>query len=363
MSKGDGTPRERSTVPDKARVSSASQPITALWIEALGADIAIPAAPSSTIGSSEDRDVVIRHPSVSRMHAHAERHGYDVSIVDAGSRNGLGSPDRGGRVTTAVLRPGSRVRIGGVWALALTDPMRDARRQLAFFLGYHDAQTELAIMNAAVAGSFIVIGEPSCGRREVVRQLIACSPRIAAEKVEITEPVPASEIDDRAAQAEHGVAYIAHDAIEQMPPKLRTTLLDALMQPSREVMILHACRRYDEASARYGDRATRMQQLRIPTVATRIAAGELPRMLDHLFESLSVGIRTRDLDTNQRRTPNLSGLVAHSWPDNHDELRDCARYIAARKAGASQQQTAEMLGEGWDRSRVRRAAERWGLSL
>jgi FHA domain len=65
----------------------------------------------TTLGRSEDCEVTIEDPLVSRRHAQIIVDGDEVSVVDLGSRNGVrvnGLPV----TSTAILRDGDRIRIG-----------------------------------------------------------------------------------------------------------------------------------------------------------------------------------------------------------------------------------------------------------
>ena len=67
------------------------------------------------IGSSADNDIVIEAVGVSRRHARIECTTRGVTIVDAGSKNGIVFGSR--RVKEATLGPGDVVRLGAAWML------------------------------------------------------------------------------------------------------------------------------------------------------------------------------------------------------------------------------------------------------
>lgn len=66
----------------------------------------------STVGRSEDNDVVITHPSVSSHHCEVELTPETLTVRDLHSTNGTFVNDRS--VTVAVLDPGQTLRLGQV---------------------------------------------------------------------------------------------------------------------------------------------------------------------------------------------------------------------------------------------------------
>jgi len=84
-----------------------------------------------SVGRAKNCDAIIRHPSISKLHAHFltppganpnRDNQYDLRIIDAGSRNG--TRHNGLEVSTAapqVVRPGDRIIIGEV-TLEMLDP-------------------------------------------------------------------------------------------------------------------------------------------------------------------------------------------------------------------------------------------------
>lgn len=69
--------------------------------------------PGAVVGRHEDCELVLRDASVSRRHARFELGPQGWSLLDLGSRNGLG-PARGGRAQRLALADGDELRIGEV---------------------------------------------------------------------------------------------------------------------------------------------------------------------------------------------------------------------------------------------------------
>jgi len=69
--------------------------------------------PGAVVGRHEECELVLRDASVSRRHARFELGPEGWSLIDLGSRNGVG-PARGGRVERLALADGDELRIGEV---------------------------------------------------------------------------------------------------------------------------------------------------------------------------------------------------------------------------------------------------------
>jgi hypothetical protein len=79
------------------------------WVE-IGTTTYALARPTTRIGRGSESDLRIDDPGISRHHAELRRSGGDVTVVDAGSTNGVVVD--GERVQQARLRDGSRVVLG-----------------------------------------------------------------------------------------------------------------------------------------------------------------------------------------------------------------------------------------------------------
>jgi DNA-binding CsgD family transcriptional regulator len=78
--------------------------------------------PVSVVGRSDDCDIIIEAPSVSRRHAEIAVNGTAVVITDLGSRNGTFVDDQS--VQKAVARDGQRLRFGKVSFLLSEQELR-----------------------------------------------------------------------------------------------------------------------------------------------------------------------------------------------------------------------------------------------
>lgn len=64
------------------------------------------------IGRDAGNDIVVNHERISRLHAVITREGSQYRITDQNSLNGI--QVNGQRVTSALVRPGDRVSLGGI---------------------------------------------------------------------------------------------------------------------------------------------------------------------------------------------------------------------------------------------------------
>ena len=349
-------------------VRAAALPIVALWVPALGVEVTIPQrAGELTIGSAPECDVVLNHNQVSRRHAVAEhRSGGALEIRDLGSKNGI--EYNGTKRKRVEVQEGKHIKLGSLRVLTLTEPMRVARRRLAFYLGFAAPAAELAVAAAAADTPCLVLAE---GRGSdvtaVARSYAMASPRCDGPFEIFDAPVPSLELEARVAAARRGVAFVDGGKVDPMPSAERARLIALLMSPTANTMLIYGAPKPDFAARLGHDRLLYMHKARIPTVADRILAHELPQLLDHAFERIGVGFTHRDLDLppSGRRgaggTPNLDRLRKYDWPDNYDELRLCAIYVKGKLTNATERQIAEEMGRS--RGGMISLARRWALDF
>jgi Protein of unknown function (DUF3662)/FHA domain len=94
---------------DPARAGDAGRTQGIPWLE-VGATTYAVRGPVTRIGRGSEADLRIDDPGVSRHHAEIRRQGGDVTIVDAGSTNGVVVD--GHRVQQARLRDGASIQLG-----------------------------------------------------------------------------------------------------------------------------------------------------------------------------------------------------------------------------------------------------------
>lgn len=348
------------TVPPAA-ASLVEDPITALWVPALGLDVPLPTSRVFSIGR-EGAHVALPHGSVSRLHAQAERDGNTLRLSDLGSKNGLVVD--GVRVSATTVRAGQLgIKVAQLVVLPLTAAMVTARQALAFALGYApetDAVIQGLLADAVACRSFAVFGD-GCEPGRVVDALIAASPRRAAHRVDVTaRNLPTGPaIRDLAANLRGGVVTVDLTAIgpardpRTKRPEARVWAA-TLAHPQWELMTCWYAAS-DDALAPLGDAWPVVPTtVKLPTVATRAAARELPLMLNYVLRSRGVGWTERDM---ARVELPVEELARHDWPGGHGELRTCVDYAIALLAEMSHRDAAKMLGI--DRSTLARMAKAW----
>ncbi len=90
----------------------------------------------SRIGRAEENELVFRHPSLSRRHAHFEHHRGHLEVVDGGSANGTFVNDR--QVTRSSLHADDRLRVGELVFDVLegsSDPLARRPQRLIVLIG------------------------------------------------------------------------------------------------------------------------------------------------------------------------------------------------------------------------------------
>lgn len=118
----------------------------------------------TTIGRTEDNDIILPDKRLSRLHAEIHVIGDRVEIIDQGSRNGTFV--NGARIKRAILGPGDVVRVGGVdMALDLGDGRETANPTLTrdihtqFFPGLKIQAPESATKSEARLAVLLQVGQ------------------------------------------------------------------------------------------------------------------------------------------------------------------------------------------------------------
>lgn len=348
MTKKGGQSTE--TTPEHARAPHLGiDPVMAMWAPALAAQIDLPEAVTFTIGSADDCAVVIRHPSVSRRHARAERRGNDLTVRDTQSKNGIAY---NGRVCSeAVATACGVLRFGEVAGLLMTRSMIEARRLLAHWLGFHPTVASDAVAAAWHEPSLLVTGPNPAARLHVARALVMASPRRSRPRLDITAALAEADIDRTLAAHAGGVVLVDAGALDAMSPKARGILVAALFEPRRGFTTYWLGR-----SVSFGTVSPlRMRAIDVPAVHARAVAGEALRLLDGIWSAHGFPLTAHMLTAAERRN-----LEMYGWPGDFDELELCAHYLAHRIVhGRSQRQTVMALGR--ERNEIQRAAKRWGV--
>lgn len=324
------------TNPDQRPPRIGTDPIVALWVPAVGVDVLLPYELRFALGRAEGSGALVQHPGVSRHHADVERDGNDLRIVNR-SKNGI--EFRGAMREELTLTAGEMIKLDKVEAFALTRSMMEARQRLSFFLGFGPESTAIHVVRAAARGSsFVVEGASGSCPADVAAEVIRASPR-AMRRLDVSRtwvPSGADAARDLCARASGGLLFVDGAALPAMAAPDRARLAGELRQSKWNLIQIWMSEQIADVRSFLGaDTIAGWEHVTIPTVAVRIARRELPAMIDHLFASMSVGHRSRDLDASD-----LRGLLSYAWPGELVELRQCAQYMTARLSNASQERAA-----------------------
>jgi DNA-binding NtrC family response regulator len=206
-----------------------------------------------TIGTAEGNRLVLADPAVSRFHIELAHDRHGVAVTDCGSTNGtwLG----GVRLTTAVVPPGTLLRIGSSTLRVgeSTEPVQRgelfAGEQLGGMVGRSSAMRRVMAQVARLATSdvsVLVVGESGTGKELVAHALHEHGSRVGRPFVTVdcgslAPTLVASELfgHERGAftgadqtrvgaieQADGGTLFL--DEIGELPEALQTVLLGVL---------------------------------------------------------------------------------------------------------------------------------------
>jgi DNA-binding NtrC family response regulator len=324
--------------------------------------MALPLVEKVAVGSDPEADLVLHDPAVSRRHIVFARVLGRVVVKDVGSRNGtfIG----GTRVVEAEVPVGAVLVLGNSaisvqprWYHREVAP--STSRRFGELRGESVAMRELfAVLErvSATDATVLALGETGTGKEVVARSIHAASPRAAAPFVvfdcgAVPRDLAESElfghkkgafsgaVADRqgAFQRAHG-GTVFLDEIGELPLELQPRLLRVLetgeirsvgddMVRKIDVRVVAATNRELTVEARQGrfrqDLLYRLQvvQVRVAPLRERPEdiAGLVAHFLDGKIADCPAGITG----------PNLSKLMAYSWPGNARELRNAlARAVA-----------------------------------
>ncbi|KYF91468.1 hypothetical protein BE20_14525 [Sorangium cellulosum] len=313
--------------------------------------------PEARVGLGRECDLVLKDPTVSRLHLVVRVEGERIRVIDAGSRNGTAVD--GVEVRDAYARPDAAISIGGTTMRLrmLSDVVElplSQRERFGGMLGRSVAMRRLfAVLErvAATDATVLVEGETGTGKELVAEAVHEESPRQGAAFVVFDcSAVSATLIESElfghvrgaftGAFADRPGAFEA-DEIGELPLDLQPKLLRALER--REVR-------------RVGANVPRRVDVRIVAATNRNLAREVERgkFREDLYYRLAViqvalpPLRERQGDIpqlvrhfEQEPPPPLSeevvaGLASRSWPGNVRELRNAvARALSLGPAGGA----------------------------
>jgi DNA-binding NtrC family response regulator len=298
------------------------------------------------IGSNPDSDLVVDHPTVSRVHARLEYDGRGYRLTDLGSRNGV-TVD-GVRVETAWLGETARLGLGDAVVWFALDAERVAvelarAARLGPLVGRSAPMRELFALVARVAPtpvSVLIEGETGTGKELVAETLHAQSERsdrpfivfdcaaVAPDHVErelFGAGLASGRLQGALGEAAGGTLFL--DEVGELPPEVQARLLRVLEGVSgregREGRGLEArviaassrsLAREVEAGHFRGELLLRLGVVRVRVPALRHRPEDIPLLVDHFLQQQRATHVQIGWDTMRR-------LQEHPWPGNVRELR------------------------------------------
>jgi DNA-binding NtrC family response regulator len=322
--------------------------------------------PESRIGSGATCDLVLKDPTVSRMHLLVRIEGEAIRITDTGSRNGTLLDSA--RILDAYARPDSLITLGGstLHLRMLNDvielPM-SRRERMGGLIGRSVAMRRVFAMLERIAptdATVLIEGETGTGK-ELVAEVLhdesrrANGPFIVFDCSAATATLIESELFGHTrgsftgATADRPGAFEAAnggtlflDEIGELPLELQPKLLRALENrevrrvgsnvPRRvDVRILAATNRslaHEVERGRFReDLYYRLAVLPIRLPPLRERLGDIPLLIRH-FEAQLARPGSKPLPENA-----VSDLAARAWPGNVRELRNAvARTVSLGSA-------------------------------
>ena len=328
---------ETETLPEMQRAvrATSGDPITALRI--VGKEIEYPVLAGKTtfsLGSSTSCDVCIDNKHISGLHCSLNRKGQRLRVIDQDSHNG--TDFNGRREQSFDIGPGDTFTVASTPLLALNEEMRLARPTMVEILGADRGAAVDELLSSSVRGhNLILFGEEGCEQVRLARAIHRASPRGQWPLVELTG-IPQERATQRAIldSAQNGAILLSLQGHAAPPDDaFRSMLLSSdfkirlyLAVPSREI-----------ATEMVGfEAATRMVPVMLRPLRER--TGEIPWLLDRIFNERQAKLRTADL-----RPVNQWALRSHGWSQNFNELRDAANKLIALSMHDALTKAAEAL--------------------
>jgi transcriptional regulator with PAS, ATPase and Fis domain len=363
----------------------------------------LPPGSSLVIGRSEDCDIQILHPAISRRHARIDA-GPPLRIEDLGSSNGVRVDGELVSKAAREVRPGQMLEVGAavvvVQAPAASGPPRPKIPPSA-----ETARIDFDRFTTLVARSHLtvlILGETGAGKEVMAERIHRTSPRASGPFVRLScaafpETLLESELFGHekgaftgAVQAKPGLIETAHggtlllDELGEMPPGTQAALLRVL--ETREVR-------------RIGSVQSFAVDVRILSATNRdltssVSAGRFRQDLLYRLNGISIVVPplrerrheilalARDLLLRAAKNAQLEAppitqgaeqmLMAHAWPGNVRELRNVIERALVVSEGQPLEAHHLLLGEApiqpttsslseqmsaFERDQIRRALE------
>jgi hypothetical protein len=335
------------TVPDHMRGPWTHGPETVTALAVDGEDRLYDLPPTKfiiSIGSQNDRDVVLSGTFISRHHCDIERRGPRTYVVDKGSKNGIVVGERVEKEFE--LHPGDRFKIAGrLTVVALNDAMR---RQMPVFgqlvcreserreKGGQERPSPLDVLAIGLdIAPVLITGEAGCDHDRLARALHEVSARRSNEIVTLMA-APNDRKSQRAIidSASRSTLIIA---ISDTSPPLDETFASMLFDRSYNIRVIALASSVATATRVLGaDIIGRMNKIALRSVAFRpgVIAWLLNETLHERGSTLSIAALTE---------PNRRALEDYDWRGNLAEMRQVADWLIALHATGSVRAAAERL--------------------
>jgi DNA-binding NtrC family response regulator len=314
-----------------------------------------PDAPTITVGSSADNDLVLADPTVSRYHLELVRTQHGVAVTDLGSRNGTFAGDL--RIERAVVPPGMRLAIGSSTIVVedagdIVAPPDDPDERVPDLVGDSPAMLEVSRLVRRLAGvtsSVLVHGETGAGKEVVARALHNAGPRRDAPFVVVDcGSLPATLIESQLFGHEKGAftgadtrrigaferaggGTVFLDEIGELPLDVQPALLGVLERRrfcrvggaediAVDVRVLAATHRDLRAEVNAGrfraDLYYRLAVARIVVPPLRERPEDIGPLVEHFVE------RITGVPGENPLAAAIPDLARHTWNGNVRELRN-----------------------------------------